>query len=74
MGSSGSRLHKDKSCPPRDSMYQQYNQVSQSFIQDAPEPIFGQRVVSGNNCGPTTEKSSVKVHAPPGGKSSISFF
>jgi hypothetical protein len=34
-------------------------------------PIFGQRVVSGMNSGPTTEKSSVKVCNPPGGKSSI---
>lgn len=40
----------------------------------ASEPVFGQRVVSGNNSGPTTDKSSVKLHAPPGGKSSIQFF
>jgi len=34
---------------------------------------FGQRVESGLNSGPTTEKSSIRVHAPPGGKSSIFF-
>ena len=42
-------------------------------ISYAPTKAFGQRVDSGMNCGPTTEKTSVKVHAPPGGKSSIFF-
>lgn len=42
-------------------------------ISNAPAKTFGQRVESGMNCGPTTEKSSVRVHAPPGGKSSIFF-
>ncbi len=37
-------------------------------------PIFGQRVNAGGNSGPTTDKSSVKIHNPPGGKSSIQFF
>lgn len=34
---------------------------------------FGKRVESGSNSGPTTGKSSTKIHAPPGGKSSIFF-
>lgn len=34
---------------------------------------FGKRVESGMNSGPTTDKSSIRVHAPPGGKSSIFF-
>jgi len=34
---------------------------------------FGQRVESGSNSGPHTGKSSTKIHAPPGGKSSIFF-
>ncbi|CAI2371726.1 unnamed protein product [Moneuplotes crassus] len=34
---------------------------------------FGQRVESGLNSGPTTDKSSIRVHAPPGGQSSIFF-
>lgn len=42
-------------------------------ISYAPTKAFGQRVDSGMNCGPTTEKTSVRVHAPPGGKSSIFF-
>jgi hypothetical protein len=42
-------------------------------ISAAPTKAFGQRVDSGMNCGPTTEKTSVRVHAPPGGKSSIFF-
>ncbi len=36
-------------------------------------PTFGYRVQSGNNAGPTTEKSSTRVHAPPGGHSNIFF-
>jgi hypothetical protein len=35
--------------------------------------VFGQRVESGNNSGPHTDKSSIRVHAPPGGASSITF-
>lgn len=38
------------------------------------EPTFGQRVISGNNSGPTTDKSSVRLHAPPGGKSNFQLF
>lgn len=36
-------------------------------------PTFGRRVESGMNSGPTTGKPSTRVHAPPGGKSSIFF-
>ncbi|CDW81087.1 UNKNOWN [Stylonychia lemnae] len=50
---------------------QKSNQYQQ---QSSNDQLFGQRVESGQNCGPTTEKSSVKLHAPPGGKSSIQFF
>jgi hypothetical protein len=42
-------------------------------ISSGPPRTFGQRVDSGMNSGPTTEKTSVRVHAPPGGKSSITF-
>ena len=42
-------------------------------ISSAPTKAFGQRVESGMNWGPTTEKTSIRVHAPPGGKSSIFF-
>ena len=41
--------------------------------QPTGEMTFGQRVKSGWNSGPTTEVSSVRVHAPPGGKSQIFF-
>lgn len=41
-------------------------------VSSAPK-VFGQRVESGMNSGPHTGKSSTKVHAPPGGKSSIFF-
>jgi hypothetical protein len=41
-------------------------------VSSAPK-VFGQRVESGLNSGPTTGKSSTRVHAPPGGKSSIFF-
>ena len=42
-------------------------------ISSGPTKAFGQRVDSGMNSGPTTEKTSVRIHAPPGGKSSITF-
>lgn len=35
--------------------------------------VFGKRVESGNNSGPHTDKSSIRVHAPPGGVSNITF-
>jgi len=50
-----------------------YVEPSSLGVSYAPTKAFGQRVESGMNCGPTTEKTSVRVHAPPGGKSSIFF-
>eukprot|EP00347_Sterkiella_histriomuscorum_P012620 403367870 len=42
--------------------------------QTGGDPVFGQRVESGSNSGPTTDKSSVRMHAPPGGKSTLQLF
>ncbi|TNV76825.1 hypothetical protein FGO68_gene17655 [Halteria grandinella] len=67
--------------PPQQHFQSHYNQQPQQFGKPSSgfgvpkhEQLFGQRVESGNNCGPTTDKSSVKLHAPPGGKSSIQLF
>ncbi|CDW73444.1 UNKNOWN [Stylonychia lemnae] len=70
-GSGGSTPNFDPYNPSRQS-YQQ--KPIQQQIPPNQMPLFGQRVISGNNCGPTTEKSSVKLHAPPGGKTSIQLF
>lgn len=47
---------------------QQYGYQPQSDV------VFGQKVQSGMNSGPTTGQNSVKVSNPPGGKSSIQLF
>eukprot|EP00347_Sterkiella_histriomuscorum_P003815 403362832 len=61
---------------PYNGQRQSYNQKPPIPQQLPPNqmPLFGQRIVSGNNCGPTTEKSSVKLHAPPGGRTTIQLF
>ena len=54
--------------------YTEPQQIYPSNINMSSAPTtFGQRVESGNNSGPHTGKSSTKIHAPPGGKSSIFF-
>ena len=55
--------------------YDTYHPIEPSHLavtSTAPQ-TFGQRVDSGMNSGPTSDKSSIRVHAPPGGKSSIFF-
>ena len=52
----------------------QFSPPASNVISSGEQIVFGQRVSAGLNCGPTTEKSSVKLHAPPGGKSTIAFF
>lgn len=55
--------------------YDSYTPVEPSHlaVSSGGNHTFGQRVESGSNSGPTTDKSSIRVHAPPGGKSSIFF-
>lgn len=56
------------------SSYSQPEPIAPSNLNVSSVPqTFGQRVESGNNSGPTTDKSSIRVHAPPGGKSSVFF-
>ena len=59
--------------PQQKGGYQNNYQQQQPYQRDS-EEVFGQRVTSGNNNGPETGKSSVKLHAPPGGKTSIQLF
>ena len=56
------------------SSYDQPQQIAPSDLNvSSGNQTFGQRVESGSNSGPTTGQSSIRVHAPPGGKSSIFF-
>jgi len=48
-------------------------QQQQPYQQNVPE-VFGVRVDSGNNHSATNGVSSVKLHAPPGGRSNIQLF
>lgn len=53
--------------------YGKSHAIEPSSLSISSAPTFGKRVESGLNSGPTTDKSSIRVHAPPGGKSSIFF-
>jgi len=68
---------QDPNVPPgftASSSYTQPQAIVPSDINiSSQQTTFGGRVESGNNSGPTTDKSSIRVHAPPGGKSSIFF-
>lgn len=56
------------------SSYSKPKTIQPSHLSMSHEPkTFGKRVESGMNSGPTTDKSSIRVHAPPGGKSNIFF-
>jgi len=56
------------------SSYSKPQSIQPSNLTMTSQPqTFGQRVESGSNSGPTTDKSSIRVHAPPGGKSNIFF-
>ena len=56
------------------SSYTQPQQIEPTNLNVSSENhVFGQRVESGMNSGPTTDKSSIRVHAPPGGQSNIFF-
>lgn len=67
----------DYNAPPpgytSSASYGQPQPIEPASLNVASTQMFGQRVESGSNSGPHTDKSSIRVHAPPGGKSSIFF-
>ena len=70
--------YQEYGAPPQgftaSSAYAQPQQIQPTDINVSSAPTtFGKRVDSGLNSGPTTDKSSIKIHAPPGGKSNIFF-
>lgn len=57
---------------PQQPTGQQYQYGQGPPVQTQPkEYTFGQRVESGNNSAAYTGQSSIKLHAPPGGRSQI---